>query len=987
MAPAGDPSTRASAEIVDRSGAAGAGPWEPVGAPQPILAQILDTVPHPVFWKDCQSVYLGCNAAFARDVGLRSTAEIVGKTDFDLPGSRAEAESYRAVDRAVIQTGQPRRHILESAQQADGVPQWIDTTKVPLLTPDGRVYGVLGIYHDMTERKRAEEALRKSEAVLRSMLEAAPVGVGLLVDRVMKKVNRALCQMTGYSEAELRDRSARVLYPTAAEYERVGRELYGQMRAAGLGALEAQLQRKDGTRIDALLCLSPFDPHDLTAGVTAAVLDITERRRADEKLRESEHRFRSLYANMAEGVALHELVRDAQGRAVDYRVIDVNPRYEQAVGLSAASVVGKPAAEAYGTAEPPYLREFARTLDTRQPVYFETYFAPLDKHFAISAAPLEADRFATIFFDITERKRTEDALKLHNERLRLIAGASRSVLTHMSAAEQFAVEARRIRATFGVDLCAIRTLQGDELVLLADDGAPPEPLAERVSASLGIARVILTEQQALTIADVAADPRTAALAAPLPGHYAFMSYAGAPLLHDGKAIGILGIFTARTRRDFTSTDLEHLQIVANNIAAAIVNQRLYHQVTLQKEQLEQELDQRQRLEEQLRQSQKMEAIGQLAGGVAHDFNNILTAVFGHVELALQTLETQPALAGDLLENMRQIERSADRASSLTRQLLAFSRRQLMRLEVLDLNTTVRSLEPMLRRLLTENITLEQILAEDLAPTKADAGQLEQVVVNLVINACDAMRHGGHLTLETGNVVLDELYAALHPGAQTGAHVVLTVSDTGCGMDGKTRERIFEPFFTTKPKGQGTGLGLSTVYGIVKQAGGHVTVYSEPGRGSSFKVYLPAVHDPLSAARPARPASAPPRGTETLIICEDDVAVRELTARILAGGGYQVLVAQDATHALQLAAGHAGPIPLLLTDVIMPGMNGRQLSESLAVLRPGIRTLFVSGYTSDVIAHHGVLDANVDFLEKPYSRQQLLQKIREILDRAEHASPA
>jgi CheY-like chemotaxis protein len=300
--------------------------------------------------------------------------------------------------------------------------------------------------------------------------------------------------------------------------------------------------------------------------------------------------------------------------------------------------------------------------------------------------------------------------------------------------------------------------------------------------------------------------------------------------------------------------------------------------------------------------------------------------------------------------------------------------------VLNLNTTLRDFEKMLRRLLTENITLEQILATDLAATKIDAGQLEQVVMNLVVNARDAMPNGGHLTIETHNVALDESYIALHPEAQTGEHVVLVVSDTGHGMDSYTLEHVFEPFFTTKPQGRGTGLGLSTVYGIVSQAGGHVTTYSEQNRGTSFRVYLPAVRESVSSTMSARPESAPPGGSETLLVCEDDDAVRDLTARTLIAAGYNVLVAGDATQALQLAAEKDRSLDLLVTDVIMPDMNGQQLSKAMADVRPGIRTLFVSGYTSDVIAHHGVLEKTVDFLEKPYSRRQLLCKIREILDR-------
>ncbi|MBN2445468.1 MAG: PAS domain S-box protein, partial [Phycisphaerae bacterium] len=389
---------------------------------------------------------------------------------------------------------------------------------------------------------------------------------------------------------------------------------------------------------------------------------------------------------------------------------------------------------------------------------------------------------------------------------------------------------------------------------------------------------------------------------------------------------------------------------------------------------------REKLETQLRHSQKMEAVGQLAGGVAHDFNNILTAIFGNVELAIAELESHYPAASGILDGMHQIERSAKRASTLARQLLAFSRRQVVRPEVLDLNATLSDLEKMLNRLITEDIHLELILDADPATVRTDPGQLEQVVMNLVVNARDAMPSGGTLAIETSNVYLDESYAATRLDAQVGEHVLLSVSDTGAGMDATTLERVFEPFFTTKPMGQGTGLGLSTAYGIVKQARGHIAAYSEAGRGTTFRVYLPLEHGQAPAPSVARVRQTAPVGTETIIICEDDVAVRKLTVHVLEDAGYKVLESGKAEEALRIATDYDGPIHMLLTDVIMPDMNGRKLADTLCAIRPEARTLFVSGYTANVIVHHGVLDSGVDFMEKPYSRQQLLQRVREILDR-------
>ena len=391
-----------------------------------------------------------------------------------------------------------------------------------------------------------------------------------------------------------------------------------------------------------------------------------------------------------------------------------------------------------------------------------------------------------------------------------------------------------------------------------------------------------------------------------------------------------------------------------------------------------DLTERKRLESQLRQAQKMEAVGQLAGGVAHDFNNILTAVLGHVELINDELDESGPSVDVIRENVREIGSGARRASELTRQLLTFSRRQITRPEAIDLNECLRGLQKMLRRLIAENIQLRYEHSPGPAVILADAGQLEQVVVNLAVNARDAMPDGGILTFATQHVTLDGLQDSAELAGLSGPCVRLTVSDTGTGMAADVRDRVFEPFFTTKPLGQGTGLGLATVYGIVKQANGHISVYSEPGHGATFRVHWPAAKREAGKATDDKSASTPTGGTETILLCEDNRPVRELTESVLRDAGYAVLAAESATQALKLAATQSRPIDLLVSDVIMPDMNGRKLADALVARCPNIRTLFMSGYTSGVIAHHGVLDADVQFLEKPFSRAKLLARVREVL---------
>jgi signal transduction histidine kinase len=383
------------------------------------------------------------------------------------------------------------------------------------------------------------------------------------------------------------------------------------------------------------------------------------------------------------------------------------------------------------------------------------------------------------------------------------------------------------------------------------------------------------------------------------------------------------------------------------------------------------------LENQLRQAQKMEVVGRLAGGVAHDFNNVLGVVIGYSEILLQAFE------GDerVVPRLEEIKKAALRGASLTRQLLAFSRQQILEAKVLDLNKLILDLKGMLARLIGEDLEIVTTLQADLGRIKADPGQIEQVILNLVINARDAMPDGGRITIESSNVELDSQYANQHFPVVPGRYVMVAVTDTGIGMDEETRARVFEPFFTTKEQGKGTGLGLSTAYGIVKQSGGYIWVYSEVGRGTSFKVYLPHVKEKMGNASAPVPDSRPLRGSETILLVEDEVPLRRLTCELLQQSGYTVLEAESAPRALDIAERHSGTIHLLCTDVVMPGTSGSELAKKLGALRAGMKVLFMSGYTTDAIVRHGVLEAGVAFLQKPYSQLALTRKVREVLDSA------
>ena len=438
--------------------------------------------------------------------------------------------------------------------------------------------------------------------------------------------------------------------------------------------------------------------------------------------------------------------------------------------------------------------------------------------------------------------------------------------------------------------------------------------------------------------------------------------------------------TLRAQQHFNNLDADWIRKDGTPVTVRLSGRTIREQEATFFELFAEDVTERRGLELQLRQSQKMEAVGRLAGGIAHDFNNLLMVVSGYSELLLDRIgAADPATRGPAQE----IASAASRATALTRQLLAFSRKQMMMPKVFDLNAVVSENLRMLNRLIGEDVELVMLPGGDLGRVKADPGQIEQVIMNLAVNARDAMPKGGRLTIETANVTLDEGYARLHASATPGDYVMLAISDTGGGMDADTQSHIFEPFYTTKgPKG--TGLGLSTVYGIVKQSGGYIWVYSEAGKGTTFKIYLPRVSEAGEVAAAATAGAQTPatlRGHETILLVEDEATVRQLARECLELQGYAVLEAPEGAAALQLAQAHPGPIHLLLTDVIMPGMTGRELASRICQSRPGIKVLYMSGYTENVIGHNGMLDASVMLLQKPFSLPTLRAKVREVLDMA------
>jgi PAS domain S-box-containing protein len=625
--------------------------------------------------------------------------------------------------------------------------------------------------------------------------------------------------------------------------------------------------------------------------------------------------YRTLFDHAAEGIALHRLVRDANGHVIDYMITGVNAQYEAMIGVRRDQVIGRLASEVYGITPAPYLAEFSSAPLTGTPLRFETHFAPMDKHFSISVAPLGPDGFATIFFDVTAMKRSQreqetlGALVENSSEFTGLASLDGRVF-YLNAA------GRRI-AGLGGD----QSLDG----LSIFDFVPPAErgwLAEQVLPSVRTRGTWTGQGSLLNLST------------------------GAPL----------------------RVDCDVFAIPSRETGQPLCLAAVMHDIT----ERERAREQRERLEEQLRQAQKMESVGRLAGGVAHDFNNLLTVILGNLESVLDALNP----ADPIYQPLTEVQRAGDSAASLTRQLLAFSRKQIIAPTTIDLNALIGAMERMLRRIIGEDVTLDARTAPGLSCVHADTSQLEQVIVNLSVNARDAMLGGGRLVIETSEVVVGDEMCRTNPAARPGRFVRLAVTDTGAGMTDEAKAKAFEPFFTTKAKG--TGLGLPMVYGAVSQHNGFVVLTSEVGRGTTVEVFLPATPD-AEDERPSSDTAGSATGAETIVLVEDEPLVRELTERALSRLGYRVLTFSDGAAALAAAESFTGAIHLLLTDVVMPGMDGRELATRLAAIRPEARTLFASGHTADVMLRHGLLESGLHFIAKPYTPHTLAAKVRAVLD--------
>ena len=862
--------------------------------------------------------------------------ELTGYTVDELAGQSAgildaDGEAHRLDDilHSVVGSSQVWKGEL-AGRRKDGATCRIGWAIAPVPDSTGKVTGLFwtaAAVPSHSADREAETRLRAQNERFERIIENTEAGYFRIgMDGCYQEVNPAWLRMHGFARRE----DAIGLHFSAvqnpADSARAAEIAEVLMRGEPVASGEFSRLRADGTVGYHNFSANPVLDEGRVTGVEGFLVDITGLKAAELEMRQTEQRYRSLFNSMQEGVAVHKLICTG-GVPDNYMLLDVNVRYEEILGVKRADVVNQLATGVYGTPEAPYLKEYASVVATGEPFQFETYFAPMDKHFVISATSMGGDLFATIFFDVTGQKKSEEALK--------------------QAGEAAARAERHYRLMFNCGSDAFFVYK------VGPDGLPGPFLEVNDNAcrSLGYTREELLQMR---IFDVSAPDNS-----PSPSAMNERLLAGDRL------------FSERT---YLAKDGRRVPVEINahvfdldGSPAIITSAR---DITERKEA---ELA-RAKLEEQLRQSQKLESVGRLAGGVAHDFNNLLTVINGYCDLLLGELEAPGSLRG----YAEAIRKAGERATGLTKQLLAFSRKQVIEPRLLDLNAAIRDSAPMLQRLIGEDVRLETRLDGSLGQVMADPDQIHQVLMNLAVNARDAMPDGGCLDIETGNVdVAEEGSAAIHPDAVPGRYVLMSVSDTGSGMDATVRQHIFEPFFTTKESGKGTGLGLSTVYGIVRQSGGWIEVRSEAGAGTQFNVYLPRL-DGCAVPERSAPSASTGGGSETILIVEDQPAVRSFTKAVLKRQGYQVVEASSGEEAITAARRHPGRIHLLLTDVVLPGINGRELSVELSAVRQDMRVLFISGYTADVIAHRGVLDRGVAFLQKPFTPDELAEKVRTVL---------
>ena len=887
-----------------------------------LLETLLQNASDGIYFKDLQSRFVHFSREMLKSFRLSQSDELKGKTDFDFFFEEHAAPAFEA-EQEMIRTGKPVFNLEEKEVHRDGRVNWVSSSKTPWRDHAGNIIGIMGISRDITARKRIEEDLRESEERFSGAFEHAPIGLALVApDGRWLKVNRALCELLGYTEAEMLARTfLDITHPDDLNLHlEPMRQLFaGEIR---FYHFEKRYLHRSGRPISVALSVSLVrDAHGGPRYIISQVQDITERNRTEESLR--------LLGSAVRQSRESILITDAELDLPGPKIIFANPAFTRMTGYTAEEAIGQTPRMLQGPrTDRTVLQRLRQKLERGEAFEGETVNYRRDGEAFVlewQIAPIrnaggKVTHYVAVQHDITARKRAEDLVRESQERYRSLIDNAQDAIFTIAPDGTFTSLNPAVEAMAEIS-------RADWL------GKPFAPMVHPDDLPLAqeMFQRILRGEPA-PVHELRGHPdlrRPARLEMTLT----------AQKDGDGKIIGVLGI-----GRDITD---------------------------------------RRRLEEQLFQSQKLETVGRLAGGIAHEFNSILTAIIGQSELLLADLPIWSPLA----KNATEINLAASRAATLTRQLLAYGRKQVLQAESLDLNRVIAGMEGVFHHLMGASVDTQIITTPGLALVRADAGQIEQVIMNLAINARDAMPNGGKFILETANVTFDRDTVGRYPELKPGGYVLLAITDTGTGMSPEVKARVFEPFFSTKKVGQGTGLGLSTCYGIIKQSGGHISVYSEPSRGATFKVYLPQFE--AEATPPLRRLNSPnlPRGTETILLVEDDPALREMAVTLLRRLGYTVLSAANGIEALSLKQQRdVGHIDLLFTDVVMPHMSGKELADRMQALHPHTRILFTSAYTKNAAIHQGMLNQGVALLSKPFTPAALANKLREVLDRPAAAQP-
>jgi PAS domain S-box-containing protein len=865
------------------------------------LETLFDTIPNPIFYKDANGRYIGCNQAFLEFTG-KPMEEILGKTVYDM-APKDIADKYEKKDRELFEH-RGNQHYDWQIENRPGEVRQVIFNKATLADAHGALSGLIGVISDITERKQVEEALRASEERFRYLFEQSRDGI-VVLDQNGKvcEANQRYAEMLGYSAEEISH-----FHVWDWDVKWTQEELLERMQLADSGGdiFETRHRRKDGTIYDVEISHNGVE----LAGqkvVYCVCRDISQRKATEQAVRVSEERLRLALTASQMGVLEWDLTANTVfcstecynifgfkgfDGSLEYVTKIVHPEDRDRVWMRIKEALEK------------------RTI-------FKDEFRIIQPDgnvrwvMGLGQAEYNADgqplRLVSNTQDITERKQTE------SERERLIRAIEQ--ITEAVAITDHKGTIQYVNPAF-VAMTGYTPKQAiGQNCRILKSGRQDEGFYRNLWETISIGRTWTGR--------MVNKRKNGSL-------YTEESTISPVLDFSGKIVNYVAV-----KRDIT----EHL-----------------------------------RLSDHLVHAQKMESVGQLAGGVAHDFNNMLGIILGYAEIALDEV----GLLSPFNEYLTGIRKAARRSADITQQLLAFASKQTINPHAIDLNQTIEYMLKMLQRLIGENVDIAWLPEVDLHPVKMDPVQIDQILANLVVNARDAIKGVGTVTIKTENVVCDAAYCAAQRGLAPGEYVMLSVSDKGCGMDKKTQSRIFDPFFTTKVFGKGTGLGLATVYGIVKQNGGFINVYSEPGRGTTFKIYIPRHAAGIAEAMAPSAAELPKNHCETVLLVEDEPELLKMGKRMLEKLGYNVLTADTPCKALCLVGEHAGKIHLLLTDVVMPEINGWDLAEQLLAKKPGMNCLFMSGYTADVIANHGVLKENMQFIQKPFSIQELAAKVREAL---------